>query len=77
MYKTRLSSNSLHVQEIHSRSATLTARNMEIYRIENVGNCCWQIFSRQHFRGETEKIIKNQDKPPKIPNPTTAKVVDC
>ena len=76
-YKNKLSAKGLYVQDVHSRSATLTNRSMNIYRIENLGNCCWEIYSRPHFSGEKERIPKKHDETPKISNLRTARVVDC
>merc|ERR1740129_1274058 len=65
MYKSKLDSRSFYYQEIHSRSATLTDRNLNVYRIENLGTCCWEIYSGTHFSGAKEKLGKNHDKAPK------------
>ena len=77
MFKNQLSAKSLFLQEIHARSATLTNRSMKIYRIENVGSCCWEVYSKPHFSGEKEKIRKNHDDTPKIKDLRTARVIDC
>ena len=79
MVKRDFSEDAFHTQEIHSRSATLNfgRKSMKIYRIENKGSCCWEIFERLHFKGKSEKIGKNFDGVTQILSPTTAKVVDC
>ena len=77
MYKSKLDSRSFYYQEIHSRSATLTDRNLNVYRIENLGTCCWEIYSGTHFSGAMEKLGKNHDKAPKMKRARTTRVVDC
>ena len=77
MYKSKLDSRSFYYQEIHSRSATLTDRNLNVYRIENLGTCCWEIYSGTHFSGAKEKLGKNHDKAPKMKRARTTRVVDC
>ena len=77
MYKSRMAPDSFYYQEIHSRSATITGRNLHIYRIENLGNCCWEIYSGTHFSGPKETLNQNFDKAPKLETIRTARVVDC
>ncbi len=79
MIKSDFGPNAFHTQEIHSRSATLNfgRKSMKIFRIENRGTCCWEIFERLHFRGKSEKIPAKFDGVTLIHSPTTAKVVDC
>ena len=80
MFKNNLSPNNpnnLYVQDIHARTATITDRSMKIYRIENLGSCCWEAYSKSHFTGERETIFKKHDNAPKIQKLKTARVVIC
>lgn len=78
LFKNQMSPNDFYYQEIHARSVTMTrSRSMTIYRIENLGSCCWEIYSGLHFSGDMEKISKKFDGAPSIKTPTTARVVDC
>lgn len=77
MFKKKLDANSFYYQEVHSRSATMTDRNMNVYKIENLGNCCWEIYSGTHFSGEKEKLRRHFDGAPKMKRVRTARVVDC
>ena len=80
MFKNNLSPNNpnnLYVQDIHARTATIMDRSMKIYRIENLGSCCWEAYSKSHFTGERETIFKKHDNAPKIQKLKTARVVIC
>merc|ERR1712012_465294 len=80
MFKNNLSPNNpnnLYVQDIHARTATITDRSMKIYRIENMGSCCWEAYSKSHFTGDRETIFKKHDSAPKIQKLKTARVVIC
>lgn len=77
LYKEDLGPNNLHVQEIHARSASLTNQGLQLYRVENLGSCCWEIYSRPHFRGEKQSLRDQEDKPSILLKAATARVVDC
>ena len=77
LYKGDLGPNNLHVQEIHARSAILTNSGLHLYRLENLGSCCWEIYSRPHFRGEKQSLRDQEDQPSILLKAATARVVDC
>ena len=77
LYKEDLGPENLHVQEIHARSAILTNPGLFLYRLENLGSCCWEIYSQPHFRGEKQPLKEDEDKASKLAHASTARVVDC
>ena len=77
MYKKKLDPFTFYYQEVHARTASLTDRNLYLYKLENLGNCCWELYSGTHFTGKTEKIGLKFNGAPKMKKARTARVVDC